>query len=111
MVKELTTRSLIETGSTRLIRETAVNQLADWQKQHPDELFNLLTRVVPYLRHKDWETRTTAAKAIGKIVEHAPVYDPNEDEPSTVSKKEEVVTGNGAIKKDEDLVKSVDRLR
>ncbi|KAL2024633.1 hypothetical protein VTK56DRAFT_6834 [Thermocarpiscus australiensis] len=69
--------TILETGSTRLIRDTAVNQLADWQKQHPEELFNLLSRVVPYLRHKDWETRTTAAKAIGKIVENAPLYDPN----------------------------------
>ncbi|UKZ80636.1 hypothetical protein TrVFT333_008399 [Trichoderma virens FT-333] len=69
--------TILETGSTRLIRDTAVNQLADWQKQHPDELFNLLSRVIPYLRYKDWETRQTAAKAIGKILENAPLYDPN----------------------------------
>ncbi len=72
--------TILETGSTRLIRDTAVNQLADWQKQHPDELFNLLSRVVPYLRHKDWETRSTAAKALGKIVENALLYDPNEED-------------------------------
>ncbi|KAH8889388.1 hypothetical protein GQ53DRAFT_226199 [Thozetella sp. PMI_491] len=93
--------TLIETGSTRLIRDTAVNQLADWQKQHPDELFNLLTRVVPYLRHKDWETRTTAAKAIGKIAEHAPVYDPNSADEPLPDKKEESSAGNG-VKKEED---------
>src|SRR6266536_5599286 len=44
--------SLLETGSTQLIRNTAATQLADVQKAHPEELFNLLTRVVPYLRHK-----------------------------------------------------------
>ncbi|KAL3964515.1 hypothetical protein ACCO45_001519 [Purpureocillium lilacinum] len=76
--------TILETGSTRLIRETAVNQLADWQKQHPDELFNLLSRVVPYLRHKEWETRSTAAKAIGKIL-----------------KNEEPAAENGHVKKEE----------
>lgn len=48
------------------------------QKNHPDELFNLLTRVVPYLRSPSWDTRTAAAKAIGGIVEHAEKYDPDE---------------------------------
>ncbi|KID90984.1 hypothetical protein MGU_01938 [Metarhizium guizhouense ARSEF 977] len=93
--------TILETGSTRLIRETAVNQLADWQKQHPDELFNLLSRVVPYLRHKDWETRSTAAKAIGKICENAPLYDPNEDDGPSEPKKEENSGENGHIKKEE----------
>lgn len=91
---------LLETGSTRLIRDTAVNQLADWQKQQPEELFNLLSRVVSYLRHKDWETRTTAAKAIGKIIENAELYDPNDDEDSESSKKDED-NGIPAIKKEE----------
>ncbi|CAN8096621.1 unnamed protein product [Discula destructiva] len=93
--------TILETGSTRLIRETAVNQLADWQKQQPEELFNLLGRVVPYLRHKDWETRSTAAKAIGKIIENAEQYDPNEDEaPSLPSKKDED-DANGLVKKED----------
>jgi TATA-binding protein-associated factor len=100
----------LETGSTRLIRDTAVNQLADWQKQHPDELFNLLSRVVPYLRHKEWETRSTAAKAIGRIVENAPLYEPNAEESveskkeeSTESKKEEPAEAeNGHVKKEEE---------
>ncbi|KAK3629794.1 TATA-binding protein-associated factor mot1 [Elasticomyces elasticus] len=69
--------TLLETGSTQLIRNTAAQQLSDVQKNHPDELFNLLTRVVPYLRSPSWETRTAAAKAIGAIVEHAELYDPN----------------------------------
>ncbi|KAI9166802.1 TBP associated factor [Paramyrothecium foliicola] len=94
--------TILETGSTRLIRDTAVNQLADWQKQHPDELFNLLSRVVPYLRHKEWETRSTAAKAIGKIVDHAPLYDPNSEEAPSEPKKEEDVAENGLIKKEEE---------
>jgi TATA-binding protein-associated factor len=93
----------LETGSTRLIRDTAVNQLADWQKLHPDELFNLLSRVVGYLPHRDWETRTTAAKAVGKIIEHAPLYDPNEDEAEVPGsgKEETGLEANGLIK-DED---------
>ncbi|KAI0902573.1 hypothetical protein F4806DRAFT_491044 [Annulohypoxylon nitens] len=94
--------TILETGSTKLIKDTAVNQLADWQRQHPEELFNLLSRVVPYLRHKDWDTRATAAKALGKIIENAPFYDPNEDEDPTTAKKEEPSGEIGSIKKEED---------
>ncbi|CAK7227306.1 TATA-binding protein-associated factor mot1 [Sporothrix curviconia] len=112
--------TILETGSTRLIRDTAVNQLADWQKQHPEELFNLVGRVVPYLRHKDWETRSTAAKALGKIIEHADAFDPNsgeEDEDASASEpgkkekgeeeqaiKEEISVGVDGVKH-EDLAK------
>ena len=63
-----------------MIRNTAAQQLADVQKQHPDELFNLLGRILPYLRSKSWDTRTAAAKAIGLIVSNADPYDPNEDD-------------------------------
>lgn len=93
--------TILETGSTRLIRDTAVNQLADWQKQQPEELFNLLSRVVPYLRHKDWETRSTAAKAVGKILENSELYDPNADEEPLPSKKKDDEDGNGFVKKEE----------
>ncbi|OAA33193.1 hypothetical protein AAL_00658 [Moelleriella libera RCEF 2490] len=99
--------TILETGSTKLIRETAANQLADWQKQHPEELFNLLSRVVPYLRHKDWETRSTAAKAISKIVENAPGHDPNEgeekeeDAQAESQKEDEAARNSIDIKKEE----------
>ncbi|KAG9961139.1 SNF2 family DNA-dependent ATPase domain-containing protein, partial [Aureobasidium melanogenum] len=83
---------LLDTGSTQLIRNTAAQQLADVQKNHPDELFNLLTRVVPFLRSSSWDTRTAAAKALGGIVEHAPKFDPNE---------EDVKNENGDVKKEE----------
>ncbi|KAI1330419.1 hypothetical protein F5Y16DRAFT_396387 [Xylariaceae sp. FL0255] len=96
--------TILETGSTKLIKDTAVNQLADWQKQQPEELFNLLSRVVPYLRHKDWDTRSTAAKALGKIIENAAFYDPNEDEGSADNQKEEpkAKEENGFVKKEEE---------
>ena len=89
---------LLETGSTQLIRNTAAQQLADVQKNHPDELFNLLTRVIPYLRSSSWDTRTAAAKAVGGIVEHAAKFDPNGPDPpikdeSNGSIKEEHVSG------------------
>ncbi|KAL9101790.1 MAG: hypothetical protein Q9163_002986 [Psora crenata] len=71
---------LLETGSTPLIRNTAAQQLGDVQKQHPDELFNLLARVVPYLRHKSWDVRTAAAKALSCIVENTSPFEPNGDE-------------------------------
>ncbi|KAL9126245.1 MAG: hypothetical protein Q9217_004678 [Psora testacea] len=71
---------LLETGSTPLIRTTAAQQLGDVQKQHPNELFNLLARVVPYLRHKSWDVRTSAAKALGCIVENTSIFEPNGDD-------------------------------
>jgi TATA-binding protein-associated factor len=40
----------------------------------------LLSRVVPYLHHRTWETRVAAAKALGGIVENAEKYDPNEED-------------------------------
>ena len=80
---------MLETGSTQLIRTTAAQQLADVQKQHPDELFNLLTRVIPFLRSRSWDTRIAAAKAVGGIVENAEKFDPNQDD------------GTGAIKSGE----------
>ena len=76
---------LLETGSTQLIRNTAAQQLGDVQKQHPDELFNLLTRVLPFLKSKSWDTRTAAAKAIGGIVENASLFEPNADDGSEVN--------------------------
>ncbi|GKZ18038.1 TATA-binding protein-associated factor mot1 [Aspergillus brasiliensis] len=81
--------TLLETGSTPLIRNTAAQQLADVQKQHPDELFNLLGRILPYLKSKSWDTRTAAAKAIGLIVANADTFDPNEEDGETIKKPEE----------------------
>ncbi|KAI9664076.1 MAG: TATA-binding protein-associated factor mot1 [Bathelium mastoideum] len=95
--------TLLETGSTQLIRNTAAQQLADVQKQHPDELFNLLTRVVPFLHQKGWDTRVAAAKAIGGIVENADKFDPNADDfgipTENVSSGD--TNGSAAIKKEE----------
>lgn len=71
---------LLETGSTALVRNTAAQQLADIQKQHPHELYNLLARVAPYLRSREWECRVAAGKAIGGIAENVPRWDPNLDE-------------------------------
>jgi TATA-binding protein-associated factor len=101
---------LLETGSTQVIRNTAAQQLADVQKHHPDELFNLLARVVPYLRTKSWDTRTAAAKAVGGIVGHADKYDPNADG------DEVAVEGNGVdhesdVKSESNGVESEDQLQ
>ena len=50
--------------------------------------------MVPYLRHKTWDTRIAASKALGGIVENAERYDPNGSEPkkeeSTIKKEEPV---------------------
>ena len=92
---------LLETGSTQLIRNTAAQQLADVQKAHPEELFNLLTRVVPYLRHRTWDTRVAAAKALGGIVDNAEKYDPNSNEDSDGHNFSKIGEDVFAIKKEE----------
>lgn len=67
---------LLDTGTT-VVRNTAAEQLALVQKSHPHELYNLLGRVVPYLKYNQWETRVAAAKAIGGIVENVSRFEPN----------------------------------
>ncbi|KAK5259541.1 TATA-binding protein-associated factor mot1 [Exophiala xenobiotica] len=88
--------TLLDKGSTQLIRNTAAQQLADVQKQNPDNLFALLGRVLPYLQSKSWDTRTAAAKAIGGIVENAEKFDPNADDAG--AKVEAIKAENQSVK-------------
>jgi TATA-binding protein-associated factor len=91
---------LLETGSTTLVRTTAAQQLADIQKQHPHELYNLLARVAPYLRNREWECRVAAGKAIGGISENVPQWDPNADDSMQDIKMEE---GLDVVKEETDV--------
>ncbi|ORX93031.1 hypothetical protein K493DRAFT_316207 [Basidiobolus meristosporus CBS 931.73] len=52
---------LLDTGSTASVRATAAQQIGNIQKQHPSELYNLLSRVLVHLKSKNWETRIAAA--------------------------------------------------
>lgn len=83
-----------------MIRNTAAQQLADVQKQRPEELFNLLGRILPYLRSRSWETRTAAAKAIGGITGYAPQFDPNADD--TIQPKDEEIENARRIKREKE---------
>ncbi|KAF9571268.1 TATA-binding protein-associated factor mot1 [Mortierella alpina] len=78
---------LLETGSTAAVRATAAQQLGDIQKQHPSELFNLLSRVLVHLRSKNWDTRIAAGQALEAIVGNVPQWDPS-DEPLVKSDDE-----------------------
>ncbi|CAG8444968.1 8385_t:CDS:10 [Ambispora gerdemannii] len=69
---------LLDTGSTPAVRLTAAQQLGEIQKQHPGELYNLLSRVVVHLRSKNWETRIAAGQAIEAIANNLPQWDPPE---------------------------------
>lgn len=71
---------LLETGSTQFVRNMAADQMGDLAKEHPEDILSLLSRVYPFLLVKKWETRVTAARAVGGIVCHAPIWDPNEDD-------------------------------
>ncbi|KAF9583392.1 TATA-binding protein-associated factor mot1, partial [Lunasporangiospora selenospora] len=70
---------LLETGSTAAVRATAAQQLGDIQKQHPSELFNLLSRVLVHVRSKSWDTRIAAGQALEAIVNNVPQWDPSDD--------------------------------
>jgi TATA-binding protein-associated factor len=66
----------LDTGSTKIVRSTAAKQIGQVQKQHPDELYPLLTRVLVHLNSKSWETRVAAGEAIEAICENVPKWDP-----------------------------------
>ncbi|EGW33142.1 uncharacterized protein SPAPADRAFT_137527 [Spathaspora passalidarum NRRL Y-27907] len=68
---------LLETGSTPFIRNTAADQLSDLAKAHPEDIISLLGRVYPYLKSPKWETRISAARAFGGIVNNAGLWNPN----------------------------------
>lgn len=61
--------TLMDTGSTPIIRRTAARQIGDIAKLHPTDLRSLLRRVQPLLRSRVWETRVAAAQAIGAMAE------------------------------------------
>lgn len=96
--------SLLDTGSSAYVRNVAGDQLADVQRAHPEELFGLLGRVVPFLRSPKWDTRISAARAISLVLENAPwsessteVYLPIDEK---VEVKEEIKEEDGAIKRE-----------
>lgn len=88
---------LLSTGSTPAVRQTAARQLGSIAAQRIarpstsaatgnalyrgldgewNEIINLLVKVLPFLRHKQWETRIAAALAVESIVKAAGVWDP-----------------------------------
>ncbi|KAI8639842.1 hypothetical protein BD408DRAFT_371118 [Parasitella parasitica] len=72
---------LLDTGSTTAVRRTAAQQLGEIQKQHPGELYNLLSRVVVHLKSKAWDTRWAAGQALEAIASNVPVWDPKSIQP------------------------------
>lgn len=71
---------LLDTGSTTAVRRTAAQQLGEIQKQHPGELYNLLSRVVVHLRSKAWDTRWAAGQALEAIATNVPTWDPSSED-------------------------------
>lgn len=88
---------LLSTGSTPTVRQTAAKQLGSIAAQRIarpstsaatgtalyrgldgewNEIINLLVKVLPFLRHKQWETRIAAALAVECIVKGAGIWDP-----------------------------------
>ncbi|CEG64225.1 Putative TATA-binding protein associated factor Mot1 [Rhizopus microsporus] len=71
---------LLDTGSTTAVRRTAAQQLGEIQKQHPGELYNLLSRVAVHLRSKAWDTRLAAGQALEAIAANVPAWDPSDED-------------------------------
>ncbi|KAG2224833.1 hypothetical protein INT45_008015, partial [Circinella minor] len=90
---------LLDTGSTASVRRTAAQQLGEIQKQHPGELYNLLSRVVVHLRSKAWDTRWAAGLALEEIAANVESWNPI-DEPSIKQEGE----SNEGLKEDEDTL-------
>ncbi|KAI9477717.1 MAG: hypothetical protein EXX96DRAFT_567910 [Benjaminiella poitrasii] len=80
---------LLDTGSTTAVRRTAAQQLGEIQKQHPTELYNLLSRVVIHLKSKAWDTRWAAGQALEAIAANVPAWDPLADSPDATNVDEE----------------------
>ncbi|CAH1273032.1 BTAF1 [Branchiostoma lanceolatum] len=76
--------TLLDTGSTPVIRKSAAQQIGQVQKLHPHELHNLLAKVLTFLRSDNWDTRIAAGQAIEAIARNVPLW-----EPRGVVKKEE----------------------
>ncbi|KAG4302539.1 hypothetical protein PCANB_001114 [Pneumocystis canis] len=68
---------LLDMGSTQVIRQTAAQQLALIQKNHPYELYNILGKLVPYIRSKSWDTRIAATLAVSAVIKQVPQWDPD----------------------------------
>jgi TATA-binding protein-associated factor len=83
----------LDTGSTATIRSSAAQQLGLVQKQHPNELYPLLVRVLVHLNSKNWETRIAAGLAIKAIIENVPQWDPNALSSSSANGTAEPLTG------------------
>lgn len=88
--------TLLDTGTTSYVRNVSANQLANLAKLHQVEIKNFISKVFPYLLSVKWETRTSAAKAFGGIIDNAEVWDPNCDESDVNVKTEDI---NDYIKK------------
>ncbi|KAJ3008486.1 TATA-binding protein-associated factor mot1 [Thoreauomyces humboldtii] len=67
---------LLDTGSTAAVRATAAQQIGEIQKQQPDQLYNLLGRVLVHLRSAQWTTRIAAGLAIEAVANNVPPWDP-----------------------------------
>ncbi|KAI8338754.1 hypothetical protein BC941DRAFT_469857 [Chlamydoabsidia padenii] len=81
---------LLDTGSTSAVRRTAAQQLGEIQKQHPSELYNLLSRVVVHLRSKTWDTRWAAGQALESIAANVSPWEPQQILSTTTSTPEDV---------------------
>ncbi|KAG1142215.1 hypothetical protein G6F37_005463 [Rhizopus arrhizus] len=79
---------LLDTGSTTAVRRTAAQQLGEIQKQHPGELYNLLSRVVIHLRSKAWDTRLAAGQALEAIAANVPTWDPSDNNAMKIDEKD-----------------------
>lgn len=96
---------LLENGSTQVVRNVAADQLGDLAKQHPEETLSLLSRVYPFLLSKKWETRVTAAKAVGGIVSHSHIWDPNADDEldDKIAVEQDKLEENAKVKLENDI--------
>jgi len=72
--------SLLENGSSAIARKAAAKQIGDVQKKHPEELNALLTKLLPYAKHSEWDTRVAGVEAIEALVKQVKKWNVDNNE-------------------------------
>lgn len=67
---------LLDSGSNPAVRSTAAAQLGEIVRAQPQQLLSLVSRIMPFLRSKSWDTRHAAALAIEHVARSCPAWEP-----------------------------------
>ena len=67
---------LLHTGKEEAARLAAARQIGEIQRARPEQLHQLLQRILALLFSNDWETRRAATAALEAVAEAVPEWEP-----------------------------------